>query len=229
MRVGTEQPGARATAASRTANATRLSAPVYTFDDYEVNVELGLLLRSGCPLRLRGLAFRLLVLLLEKPGRIVTREEAERTLWQPHHLGGADQSLNKLVSRIRQSLGDSAICAEFIRTIPQRGWVFLKAVSAISRDCGLPLPASPAGNDAPNPDGFEIRIAAIVVGPRIGDLAPGSAVAEEIAARFNEIAKSMAAVDAAAGAPVRARPASNGHSGPAFVVELKHRTFNQTK
>jgi DNA-binding winged helix-turn-helix (wHTH) protein len=75
------------------------------FAVFEADLRTGELTKQGKRLRLQELPFRLLVMLLEKPGELVTREELRARLW-PRTFVDFDHGLNKAISKVREALGD---------------------------------------------------------------------------------------------------------------------------
>jgi TolB-like protein/DNA-binding winged helix-turn-helix (wHTH) protein/Tfp pilus assembly protein PilF len=100
------------------------------FAVFEADLQTGELTKQGKRLRLQGLPFRLLVLLLERPGELVTREELRGSLW-PQTFVDFDHGLNKAISKIRDALGDSAENPRFIETVARRGYRFLAEVAVV--------------------------------------------------------------------------------------------------
>src|ERR1700754_1425861 len=114
------------------------------FGVFEADLRLGQLTRSGKRVRLQEQPFRVLVMLLERPGELVTRAELHNKLW-PQTIVDFDHGLNKAVSKIRDALGDSADNPRFVETIPGRGNRFLADVTRISDRAAPPaVPAAPA-------------------------------------------------------------------------------------
>lgn len=79
-------------------------------------------------LRLPDQPFRILILLLEHSGEIVTREELRQKLWPDGTFVDFDHSLNSAVNKLREVLNDSAATPRFIETLARRGYRFLAAV-----------------------------------------------------------------------------------------------------
>jgi eukaryotic-like serine/threonine-protein kinase len=79
-------------------------------------------------LKLQDLPCRLLVMLLERPGEIVSREEVRQRLWPENSFGEFDNSLGVAVRKIRDSLGDNADAPCYVETLPRRGYRFLAPV-----------------------------------------------------------------------------------------------------
>ena len=86
------------------------------------------LTRTGRSLRLTGQPLQLLVLLLEEPGRLVTRDEIRARLW-PDTTVDFEHSLDVALNRLRAVLGDSAKQPSFIETVPRIGYRFVAEVS----------------------------------------------------------------------------------------------------
>ena len=101
---------------------------VRIFDDFELDDELRKLTRNGRRIRLTGQSLELLLLLLERPGELITREEVQRSLW-PDRSVDFQHSLDVLVSRLRSALGDSAETPRYVETVPRKGYRFLCHVS----------------------------------------------------------------------------------------------------
>jgi Tol biopolymer transport system component/DNA-binding winged helix-turn-helix (wHTH) protein len=114
--------------------------PVIRFGTFEVDVAAGELRRQGVKTRLQEQPLKVLLLLLSRPGDVVTREELRAQLWSADTFVDFEHSLNAAVKRLRDALGDSADNPRFIETIPRRGYRFLAPVDDPGR-----LPAAPAG------------------------------------------------------------------------------------
>jgi TolB-like protein/DNA-binding winged helix-turn-helix (wHTH) protein/tetratricopeptide (TPR) repeat protein len=119
------------------------------FGVFEADLRLGELTRSGKRIRLQEQPFRVLAMLLERPGELVTRAELHNELW-PQTIVDFDHGLNKAVSKIRDALGDSADNPRFVETIAGRGYRFLADVTPIGEPAvpvtvpQVPLPVAPA-------------------------------------------------------------------------------------
>jgi DNA-binding winged helix-turn-helix (wHTH) protein/tetratricopeptide (TPR) repeat protein len=102
--------------------------PVIRFGVFEVDRQSGELRKQGVRVRLRDQAFQVLLLLLERPAEVVTREDLQRRLWPADTFVDFDLGLNKAVNRLRETLGDSAESPRFIETLPKRGYRFIASV-----------------------------------------------------------------------------------------------------
>jgi TolB-like protein/DNA-binding winged helix-turn-helix (wHTH) protein/Flp pilus assembly protein TadD len=100
------------------------------FGVFEADVQTGELTKQGRRIRLQGQPFQLLVMLLEKPGQVVTREELRSRLW-PRTIVDFDHGLNKAISKIREALGDSSEHPQLVETVARRGYRFLADVAVI--------------------------------------------------------------------------------------------------
>ena len=101
------------------------------FGTFELDPQSGELRKSGLKLKLTGLPFQVLAILLEQPGVVVTREELQKRLW-PDTFVDVDHSLNTAINKIREVLGDSAESPRFVETLPRRGYRFIAPVEGMS-------------------------------------------------------------------------------------------------
>src|SRR5512146_2167490 len=125
------------------ASVTHTSAapePSYSFGLYRLDPAHGTLTRDSVRVRLQEQPFQLLLLLVERAGQIVSREEIRNRLWPQNTFVEFDRSLGVAVLKVREALGDDASNPRFIETIPRRGYRFIAPVQIES-----PAPANPAG------------------------------------------------------------------------------------
>ena len=118
---------------------TAPAAQVIRFATFELNLRAGELRKAGMKLKLGGVAFRVLAILLEQPGELVTRDELQKQLW-PDTFVDIDHSLNAAVNKIREVLGDSAESPRYVETVPRRGYRFIGSVTF--NGIALPVPES---------------------------------------------------------------------------------------
>jgi TolB-like protein/DNA-binding winged helix-turn-helix (wHTH) protein/Tfp pilus assembly protein PilF len=104
------------------------TARILRFGVFEVDLKACELRKHGLRLKLSEQPFQVLVLLLEKPGEIVTREELRARLWQGDTFVDFDHGLNNGVMRLREVLGDSSENPRFVETVPRRGYRFIAPV-----------------------------------------------------------------------------------------------------
>jgi TolB-like protein/DNA-binding winged helix-turn-helix (wHTH) protein/Flp pilus assembly protein TadD len=88
---------------------------------------------------------KLLEILLERPGEVVSREELRGRVWTNESFGDFDQALNIAIAKLRSALEDSAENPRFIETLPKRGYRFIADVSVVNADLHPKKLASPAG------------------------------------------------------------------------------------
>src|SRR6266480_3947953 len=102
---------------------------IFCFESFEVDVVSGELRRQGLKIRLQDQPFRLLVLLLDHPGDVVTREKVREKLWPADTYVDFDHSLNTAVRKLREALGDSAEAPRYVETLARRGYRFIAPVA----------------------------------------------------------------------------------------------------
>ena len=100
------------------------------FGPYEVDLRAGELWKAGRRRKLTGQPFSVLVILLERPGEVVSREELQKRLW-PDTFVDADHNLNTAINKIREALNDSSERPQFIETLSRRGYRFIAPVESV--------------------------------------------------------------------------------------------------
>src|ERR1700680_1220676 len=113
---------------------TPRSTPVVRFGTYEVSLQAGEVCKGGLRIKLQQQPMKLLEILLERPGEVVTREELRSQVWPSESFGDFDQALNIAIGKLRSALGDSAENPRFIETLPKRGYRFIADVSVADGD-----------------------------------------------------------------------------------------------
>jgi len=109
---------------------------------------------------------KLLEILLEHPGEVVTREELRRRVWSSESFGDFDQALNIAIGKLRSALGDSAESPRFIETLPKRGYRFIADVSVVDIEA-RPKRQEPLAGDLPATDlGHKIQGIGLAVAPQ---------------------------------------------------------------
>jgi DNA-binding winged helix-turn-helix (wHTH) protein/Tol biopolymer transport system component len=101
---------------------------LYRFGLFEADLELGTLTRQGAPVKLQEQPFRILTLLLEARGEVLTREELRRKIWPEGTYVDFDGSLNTALMKLRAALNDSRENPLFIETVPRKGYRFIAPV-----------------------------------------------------------------------------------------------------
>ena len=107
------------------------SAKRYRFGVFEADASTGELRRQGIRLKLNAQPFQVLLMLLDRPGEVLTREEISRALWSDGTFVDYDHGVNSAVNRIREALGDTANAPRYVETLARRGYRFLAPVQEI--------------------------------------------------------------------------------------------------
>src|SRR5258707_1349969 len=136
-----------------TSKQPALSPKLVRFGIYQVDVRTSELWKQGRKVKLQEQPCRILAILLEQRGEVVTREELRKRLWSDDTFVDFDHSLNTAIMRLREALSDSSDNPRFIETLPRHGYRFIApveevaspeqdklhdAASARSRNCRLP-------------------------------------------------------------------------------------------
>jgi len=107
----------------------RLPSPI-RFGTFEVDLETGELRRQGFKVKLQEQPFQILMMLLERPGEVVTREELQKKLWTADTFVDFERGLNRAINKLREALADDADTPRFIETLPRRGYRFVVPVES---------------------------------------------------------------------------------------------------
>jgi DNA-binding winged helix-turn-helix (wHTH) protein len=103
----------------------------YRFGVFEADAGKGELRRQGLRVKLNAQPFQVLLMLLERPGELLTREEIARSLWPEGTFVDFEHGLNAAVNRIREALGDAASNPRFVETLARRGYRFVAPVERL--------------------------------------------------------------------------------------------------
>src|SRR6201993_313903 len=115
------------------------------FGAFEVDLISGELRKNGTRIRLQEQPFRVLAMLLERPGEMVAREGLHSKLWPGDTFVDFDHGLNTAVNKLREALGDAAANPRFVQTVARRGYRFIAPVQVNGN------PVAPAAEDTPAP------------------------------------------------------------------------------
>ena len=99
------------------------------FGAYDVDPQAGDLRKSGMRVRLGGQPMQILLMLLDRPGEVVSREELQQRIWPAASMEEFDARLSTAMRKLREALRDSADQPRFIETLPRRGFRFIAAVN----------------------------------------------------------------------------------------------------
>jgi DNA-binding winged helix-turn-helix (wHTH) protein len=101
---------------------------IVRFGPFEADLKARELRKQGRKVRLQEQPFRVLALLLQRPGEVVMREELRQALWPADTFVEFDHGLNTAIKKIRHALSDSADNPRFIETLPRQGYRLLMPV-----------------------------------------------------------------------------------------------------
>jgi DNA-binding winged helix-turn-helix (wHTH) protein len=108
--------------------ASAPSKPLQRFGGFEVDPRSRELRQKGKRIRIQDNPLTVLLLLLERKGEVVTREELKRRLWPADTFVESDDGLNTAIRKLREVLDDSSENPVYIETIPRRGYRFIGEV-----------------------------------------------------------------------------------------------------
>ena len=108
------------------------------FGPFHIDQQRQQVYRGGTRLRLQGKVYQVLIVLLQKQGEVVTREELKQALWPADTHVNYDANVNTTVNKLRQALGESTDKPLYIETIPRKGYSFISAAEFSD----VPFPAA---------------------------------------------------------------------------------------
>jgi cholera toxin transcriptional activator len=115
---------------------------IVRFGQFELDSQTGELRKGPRTLRLQDQPLKILLMLLESPGTLVTREEMKQKLWAEDTFVDFEHSLSTAINKLRTALGDSATDSRYIETLPRKGYRFIAPVQATSAAIS-PQPSQP--------------------------------------------------------------------------------------
>jgi cholera toxin transcriptional activator len=107
------------------------TARIFRFGTFELNEATGELRKEGNRIKLHAQPFQVLVMMLERPTELVTREEMQQRLWGDDTIVDFDHGLNTAVNKLREALGDAAARPRHVETVPGRGYRFIAPVTLV--------------------------------------------------------------------------------------------------
>ena len=123
------------------------------FGAFEADLHAGEVRKSGSRIKLQDQPFKVLQILLEHPGVLVTRDELQSRIWPSENFGDFDHAVNVAIGKLRTALGDTADNPCFIETVPRRGYRFVGKLEEPPVEVAPPkAPANetqPAGSQPP--------------------------------------------------------------------------------
>ena len=119
------------------------------FGDFELDARAGELLREGKRVRLQQQSLEILLMLLERPGEPVLREEIRKRLWPNGTLVEFDHGINSAVKKLRNALEDDAEQPRYIETLARRGYRLIASVDgSADQKPAAPEPSNRASTQA---------------------------------------------------------------------------------
>jgi eukaryotic-like serine/threonine-protein kinase len=118
---------------------SKVNSQTVRFGAFEADFHSGKVHKSGSRVKIQDQPFKVLQILLERPGVLVTREELQTRIWPDENFGDFDHAVNVAVGKLRTALGDCADDPSFIETVPRRGYRFVARLEAIA----VETPAAP--------------------------------------------------------------------------------------
>ena len=133
----------------------------YRFGVFEADSATGELRKRGIRIKLNVQPFQVLLMLLERPNQILTRDETAPALWTDGTFVDFEHGVNSAVNRIREALGDQARSPRFIDTLARRGYRFVAPVQAIEEGAPeAPAPEPLLSQFEPEPEPEPLRFLA---------------------------------------------------------------------
>jgi cholera toxin transcriptional activator len=125
----------------------------YRFGTFEADAATGELRRQGMRIKLSAQPFQVLLMLIDRPGELLSREDISSQLWPDGTFVDYEHGLNSAVNRIREALGDTASSPRFVETLARRGYRFVAPVERIGENESLleptaTIPSEPSANPA---------------------------------------------------------------------------------
>jgi DNA-binding winged helix-turn-helix (wHTH) protein len=132
----------------------------FTVDGVSIDLRRREIRRAGRVVRLQEQPFRILALLLERPGDVVPRDAIRQRLWPDGTTVDFEHGVNAAIKRLRVVLGDHAERPRFIETVPRWGYRFV----------GLPVSQHPSEANEPRPPAARAHAGGL---PRVTSQAAG--------------------------------------------------------
>ena len=107
-----------------------MPSPVFEFDQFELDVSAYELRHAGRKIPLQRVPMDLLILLLERRGALVSREEIVARVWKDDGMIDPQASINTAIRKVRQALDDVGEQPRFVETVVGKGYRFIGEVAA---------------------------------------------------------------------------------------------------
>ena len=111
------------------------------FETFELNLQTGELSKAGSRVQLQDQPTRLLTLLANRPGELVTRDEIQHELWKDGEFVEFEHAVNTAIRKIRVALEDTTDKPRIIETLPRKGYRFIAPVDVLEGHPASPPPS----------------------------------------------------------------------------------------
>ena len=128
-------------------------APRVRFGPFQLDAAAGELRKSGILIKLQPQPFRILQLLIERSGTVVTREEIQHSVWNGDTFVDFEHGINFSINQIRAALADDAEKPRYVETLPRRGYRFIAPVEVEEILQNQPKALSPERKSPENRNG----------------------------------------------------------------------------
>src|SRR5262252_9951320 len=106
---------------------------ILRFGGFELDPANFQLRESGRPLHLERIPLEVLLLLVERRGQLVHRQDIAARIWGKDVVLDIDNALNTAIRKIRRALRDDPAHARYVETVPAKGYRFIGGVTATPR------------------------------------------------------------------------------------------------
>jgi DNA-binding winged helix-turn-helix (wHTH) protein/tetratricopeptide (TPR) repeat protein/TolB-like protein len=151
------------------------SGKLWRFDAYEVDSSNMEVRKHGHRLKLSGQPFDVLLLLLQRSGELVTRDELRTSLWPKDIHVDFEHSLNTIVKKLRRTLDDNPEQPKYIETVPRKGYRFIANIAVIERSEAVESATAP-----PAPPAAETLESSLVPSPHSPHLVSSSVLSRRL-------------------------------------------------
>src|SRR5215467_1626360 len=121
---------------------------VFQFGVFELDPRRAELRKQGVKVKLQEQPLKVLQLLLEHSGQIVTREQLRSRIWPANTFVEFDHGLYSAMARLREALGDSSDSPRFIETVARRGYRFIAPVTTPAAETNSVAPIATGNSHA---------------------------------------------------------------------------------
>jgi DNA-binding winged helix-turn-helix (wHTH) protein len=118
---------------------TPVANPQVRIGIFELDLQAGELHTNGLKIRLQDQPLKILTMLVDRSGEVLSREELRLKLWPADTFVDFEHGLNRAINKLRKSLGDDADKPRYVETLPRRGYRLIAPVVTVA-------PLSPPAN-----------------------------------------------------------------------------------